>query len=450
MNEPVLQSAAAAPAALERALGTRQLAANIVNTIIGSGIFVLPAAVALALGPSAILAYAACAVVVGLIALCFAECGSRVSVSGGPYGYIESAFGPYAGGLAGSFAYFSQAGGSAAVANALLETLGNFWPSLRDPASRVLFFMLMYSGLAALNIRGVRSGARLVEIVTLAKLTPLVLLIVVGAFFVKPQNLGGIATLPTWSEFGAATLLLVFAFTGAEGALTPSGEVRNPSRTVPRAILLALLLVTLIYGSVQIVSQGVLGADLANDPVAPLAATAERFAGAWGRTLLLAGAAVSMFGYITSDALGTPRILFALGRARLLPTALGRVHRRFHTPWVAIIVHALVPCSLAIGGSFGPLALLSVVATLFIYIGCAAATLVLRRRGLRNDGAPFVIPGGPLVPIATAAVAIWLLSNATVKEFAAVGVVSALVTVLYLARRSSRPDSARSPSAPQA
>jgi amino acid transporter len=446
LTKPVLQSAAAAPPALERALGTRQLAANIVNTIIGSGIFVLPAAVALALGPSAILAYAACAVVVGLIALCFAECGSRVSVSGGPYGYIESAFGPYAGGLAGSFAYFSQAGGSAAVANALLETLGNFWPSLRDPASRVLFFMLMYSGLAALNIRGVRSGARLVEIVTLAKLTPLVLLIVVGAFFVKPQNLGGIATLPTWSDFGAATLLLVFAFTGAEGALTPSGEVRNPSRTVPRAILLALLLVTLIYGSVQIVSQGVLGADLASDPVAPLAATAERFAGAWGRTLLLAGAAVSMFGYITSDALGTPRILCA----RLLPAALGRVQRRFHTPWVAIIVHAVVPCTLAIGGSFGALALLSVVATLFIYIGCAAATLVLRRRGVRSDGAPFVIPGGPLVPIATATVAIWLLSNATVKEFAAVGVVSALVTALYLARRSLRPDSARSPSAPQA
>jgi amino acid transporter len=414
-------------------LGVRQLGANIVNYVIGSGIFVLPATVAAQLGPAALTAYVAAAVAVGLVALCFAECGSRVSASGGTYAYVETAFGPLAGALAGAFAYLSYLVAGGAVVNIFIGSLAALWPTAGTPAVRAVLIVGICALLGALNVRGVRSGARLVEFTTVGKLAPLVLLSIAGLFHLEPANFAGFHW-PDAATLSAATLALTFAFTGAEGALTPSGEVRDPARTVPRALLFGLLVVTAMYGTLQVVAQGVLGAALAGETTAPLAATARHVAGAPGGVLILVAAAISTFGYLASNVLSSPRALYGLAVDGTLPRAFAAVHREHHTPHVAIVVHVVATAALALVGSFGPLALISVVATLMVYVGCAAAALELRRRDVRTAGPPFVSPGGPLVPVLSLAVTAWLLSSATTAEWLAVGVVGTLVVVGWVWR----------------
>lgn len=433
---PVTGTPASAAEGLQRVIGTRALAANVVNMIVGSGIFVLPATVAGILGPAAIVAYVACAVIVGLIALCFAECGSRVSASGGGYAYIEAAFGPYAGVLAGAMAYLSNVVASAAVAMVLVGAVAGFWPLLGEPLPRSVAIVLLYVGLTALNLRGVAAGARFVEVTTLAKLVPLVLLAIAGVWFAEPANFAGFRW-PSAAELGSATLVLVFAFLGVEAALQPSGEVRDPARTVPRAVGLGLLVVAALYGALQFAAQGVLGTTLPNEQ-APLAALAREIAGQSGGTLVLVATAISTFGYVTSDMLGSPRVAYALARDGALPRALATVDPRTLAPRTAIVFHAVLCCGFALTATFEPLAVLTVVATLLLYAGVALAALQLRRRGTRLDAPPFAIPGGPAVPLLALAVTAWLLSQATWQEFAACGAAMAIVTAFYVLRVRTR------------
>ncbi len=372
-----------AESGLVRAIGVRGLTANTVNNIVGSGIFVLPAIVAATLGAAAIIAYVICAFAAALIALVFAEAGSRVSAPGGTYAYIETAFGPFVGFLTGVLFWFgSQVISSAAIAMVFVGSLGALMPSLVSPLPRAAVLLLLYAVLAALNIRGVRTGVRVVEVITVAKLLPLVALAIVGVFFIHPVNLVWTG-IPSLAQIGTASLLLIFAFQGTEGALTSSGEVRDPSRTVPRAILLALLAVSVLYIAIQLVAQGVLGAALASDQTAPLVAVAQRTFGSTGAALLAVAAAVSAFGFVSGDMLATPRVLFAFGRDGFLPSAFGTVHKKYHSPTLAIIAHAAACCAFAITGTFRSLVILSTVAVLLIYLGCCFAVLVLRRRDVR-------------------------------------------------------------------
>jgi basic amino acid/polyamine antiporter, APA family len=423
---------------LVRVLGVRALAANVVNNLVGSGIFVLPAAVAAILGPSAAVAYVACAVAVGLVALCFAEVGSRVPTSGGVYAYVEAAFGPYVGFLAGMLLFVAQIYASAAVATVLVGTLGVLVPALSRTAARSALLVVLYAVVAAVNIRGTRAGARLMESLTAAKIAPLVLLAITGLFALRSEYLAGMHV-PPLRDLGRASLLLFFAFLGVEGALSSSGEVRDPTRTVPRAVLLGLGGVAVLYAGLQIVSQGVLGPELSAHPDAPLAATAQRLFGSAGRTFILAAAAFSAFGYVSGDMLATPRILFAAGQDGLLPARLGAVHARFRTPHVAIAVHAALACAVALSGTFRALAVVSVVAGLLVYLGCCLAVLELRRRDVHAGGPPFRVAGGPLVPLLACVVVLWLLSSATRTEFLAVAGVLAVASLLYLLRRRRPP-----------
>jgi amino acid transporter len=420
-------------AALLRTLGVRQMATNAINGIVGSGIWVLPAAVAAILGPAAIIAYLVCAVAVGLVAMCFAESGSRVSLTGGTYAYVETAFGPYVGVLAGATLFVSQVVATAAVATIFVGSLGALVPALAGPAGRGALLILLYAGLASVNIRGVRAGARLINVVTVAKIAPLVILIVVGAFLIKPTNLAW-SHIPSIGEIGAASLALFFAFTGLEGILTPSGEVRHPARTIPRAILLGVTITTALYIGVQLVSQGILGPALAINTTAPVAAVAQSAMGAGGRLLVLIAASVSTFGYMTGDMLATPRVLFAFSRDRLLPPQVGAVNR-FHAPYVAIAIYSVVCCSLALTGTFRALEILASVSSLVIYLSCTLATMELRRRNVQTDGPPFRIPGGPTVPILASVVVLWLLSNAGHAELWAIAWVLVAASILYWLRK---------------
>lgn len=422
-------------ATLVRALGVREVAANVINNVLGAGIFALPGVVAAILGVFAPVAYLVCAVAIGLIALCLAEDGSRVQTSGGPYAYVEAAFGPFVGFLAGVLYWFGElATASAALAIVFVESLGALVPAISGPVWRGVLLVVLYFLLAVVNVRGVRAGARLIEIVTAGKLIPLVLLIVGGAFLIEPRNLAWTAV-PKFADIGRASLVLIFAFIGIEGALTASGEIRTPARTVPRAIFIGLGAVTVVYLGLQVISQGVLGPTLATETTAPLAAVAQRLAGHLGAVLILATTALSVFGFVSSDLLGSPRLLYAFAAVGTAPAPLGRIHSRFRTPHVAIVAHASICCALALSGSFQVLAVLTTVATLLVYLGCCLAVLELRRRDVRTEVAPFRIAGGPVVPLLACVVVLWMLKSAGPREYLATGGILVAASALYLARR---------------
>ena len=427
MPEP---STHAAERQLVRALGVRALAATTFNVIVGGGIFGLPSEVAQGLGAAAPLAYIVCAVAMGLIVLCFAEAGSRVSLSGGPYAYVEVALGGFVGFLSGALLWLVISFATAAVASVFVASLAAFFPSLGEQPGRTVVLAALFSVLAVINVRGVRQGTRLIEVVTIAKLVPLLALVIVGAFFVDPAQLAWERT-PGIAEIGRTSIVLFFAYAGIESALVPGGEVKDPARTVPRALFIALIGVTLLYIAIQLVAQGILGPALATES-APLTAAARRIAVPFG-VLIGVGAVISTFGHQSGMMLATPRVLFAFGRDGVLPSAFARVHPRFHTPHVAIITQALVCAALAITSSFGRLAVLATVSTLGLYLMCCIAAWILRRRDVRVEGAvPFTVPGGGLVPVLAVAVIVWLLSSATMREFLIVGMVLAAAAVLYV------------------
>jgi basic amino acid/polyamine antiporter, APA family len=382
---------------LVRAIGVPGLTANIVNSTIGAGIFVLPALVAKGLGPAAPLAFIACALAMILFVTCFAVAGSRVSLTGGLYAYVEVAFGRYVGFLAGILYCLTAVCAVAGVVNVFVNSVAGLLPLLGNPIVRVVVIALVYGVLVFINVRGVREGAGAVTVVTVAKLLPILLFLCVGIFFIHPANIGW----PGWpgsKALGDSVVLLMFAFVGIEVALIPSGEVKNPARTVPRSCYLALVVTTVIYVMIQLVAQGTLGPDLANNSTAPLAEAAARFLGNIGRTILLAGATISAFGFVTSDILSSPRMIFAFGRDGALPAWFAHVHPSYRSPDVAIITYAFIAFALSITGTFESLAVLSNVAVLLMYLLCCAACWFLVHRDIRSEGQPFNFPGVKIVP----------------------------------------------------
>lgn len=401
---------------LVRAIGTRALGIAIVNGVVGGGIFVLPGLVAVQLGSAAIIAYAVCSGAVALVFLCFAEVGSRVTRSGGCYAYIEEAFGPFAGFVAAILFWFGWCVLSdAAITVAMVETMAIAFPPLAEPTARALFIIALLAFLAAVNILGVKSGVRLLVFNTVAKLLPLVLLLVAGLFAIRYENLA-ITAWPSLQNVGAGALILVFAFAGAESPLSASGEIKDPPRTVPLGLLAGLTSILALYVGLQAVAQGVLGAELANNTEAPLVAAATEVFGSWGARMLLVGGVISIFGTLSGDTLSTPRVIFASARDRNLPAILARVHPRYRTPYVAVIFFAVVVAAFALSGTFKPLAVVASGSVLVIYGGVSLAVLRLRRR----DGAPrpgqFRLPFGALIPLASCLVIGWLLWQLTGAE----------------------------------
>jgi amino acid transporter len=300
---------------------------------------------------------------------------------------------------------------------------------------RALLLASLFAALAFVNIRGIKPGIRLVETITIAKLSPLFLLIAVGVWHLNPQNLS--MALPAVSEVGRASIVLIFAFVGVEVALTPSGEILNPAGTVPRSILFALGISTIIYLAIQTVAQGILGAELPSYTNAPLAEAARRILGNGGRLALLAGATVGTFGYVAGDMLGTPRALYAVARDGALPSALAKVHPRYHTPALAIAIYAMLVAGLAISSTFERLVIMANVSAMFLYLLCVAASYELQRRDVRMGGTPFNLPGGGLIQLLAGAGIVWLVAQATPGEFAVEAVVIAVGTLYYLVRRKS-------------
>jgi amino acid transporter len=366
-------------AGLVRGIGTWALAAGIVNGVVGAGIFSLPAAMAQAAGDLAPLAYVICAVAMAAVVTCFAEAGSRVPTSGGAYGYVEAAFGELPGFVAGMLIWASSVlacgGIAAAVADALVPA------GLWNGFARAAIIVGVIGFIAVVNLQGVRGASRLVAGATAIKLLPLAFFVVAGAF--ASPGTAAAAPAAIHMDFGRGVILALFAFCGMETVLGASGEVSDPARTLPRALGGAMLFVLLLYVSIQLVAQHLLGPALGD--ATGLSEAAERI-GPGAGLLLLVGATLSRAAWIGSDILGAPRLLFAFARDGRLPAMLARLGPGARVPANAIVIHSALAAAFALAGNFTQLAVLSTLDTAGLYIlGCAAA-FVIHRRKLQTAG----------------------------------------------------------------
>jgi len=416
---------------LVRGIRKWDLVAVTINGIIGAGIFGLPAKVYSLLGTYSLVAFVACAFVVVLIILCFAEVGSRFDETGGPYTYAREAFGSTIGFEVGWLSWLARLSAFAANCNLMVSYLGFFWPAATTPIPRAIIISLVVISLAAINFFGVRQAAIASDFFTIGKLIPLFIFIGAGLFFLKP-NAYSFGPLPSTGAFSQSVLLLIYAFTGFEMAAIPAGEIRDPRRNLPRALLIATGVVAATYILVQIVCVGTLP-QLANS-TKPLADAAQNFMGTAGAAIISAGAIISIAGNLNILVLSGSRLPFAFAEQKQLPSLVARVHHRFFTPYVAIAITATVMLVLTLQSSFVAALTISAIARLVTYAATCAALPVLRRRK-STAPAVFKVRAGPVVAVAALILSVWLLANSTLKEAIQAGIAAAVGLLIYFAYR---------------
>ncbi len=424
---------------LKRVVSRWELVALSLNDVIGSGVYLLPAAAAAILGPASIWAVLLAGVTVLLLVLCFAEASSHFDRPGGGYLYTREAFGDFIGFEVGWMTILARLTSVAALSNGFAQALSFLWPAAASGAPRTAIITILIATLVIINVVGVKYGARVAVVASIAKILPLVFLIGVGLFAIDESRLSPMAV-PSSRQLGEAALLLLFAYAGFENTPATAGEYRHPQRDVPFALMTMIAVVTLLYTSIQLVALGTVP-DLASYVGgAPLAVAASTLVAAWAGTVMTLGAVVSIGGNLGSTLLAGPRYLYALGVDGFGPRALASVHPRFRTPAVAIVAVGAISLALALSGSFVQLALLSAIARLATYMGTVAAVPVLRRRMPRTVHT-IVLPGGPAIPIGAFLLCVLLLVSTTPRNLmaGALGLLGGALIYRIGRRRAGRP-----------
>jgi len=402
--------------ALPRVLSRWEVLALALNGVIGSGVYLLPAAAAAHLGSASVWAVPLAGLTVALVQLCFVEAGSRFDQTGGAYVYTRAAFGEATGFAVGWMSFLARITAVATLSAGFAQALGYLVPAAREGSGRALWVALPLVALVAINVRGVKLGAGTIAVLLAAKLIPLSAVVVAGLLALQPGRFQGVLSFPA-AGLAKAGLLLLFAYGGFENTAAPAGEYRDARRDVPFALLFQVLAVTILYAAVQIVAVGTVP-DLASSKT-PLADAAGRLIGPRGGELLTAGAAISIVGTIASSILAGPRYLYAISAGGGLPPGLARLHPRWRTPWIGISLLGAMALPLALSGSFVQLAALSAGTRLITYAGTAAAVPFLRRK-VPATGRVVVLPGGPAIPIAAVAVCLLLLTGISVRDLLAI------------------------------
>jgi len=416
---------------LKRVIGVPGLAATVVNSTIGAGIYVLPAIVSISMGASGILGYLFCAAMLVTIMLCYMEIGSKVSTSGGSYIYVETAFGPFAGFIVNWLFFFGWGVlGSAALMNVLADSLAVLIPVFSSPLMHALTYFILLGTMAWVNVRGAKESVRLLEFITIIKLLPLFGIVIFGFSHVKMANLHW-EHWPPMKTLGGTSLVLFFAFAGFETTLGASGEIKDPKRTLPPGIMLGGAMVFIIYILIQIIAQGVLGAQISGVKNAPLAAVARNIVGPIGATILLIAAIISVLGNISGDVLATPRLLFAGANNGLFPKLLAKVHSRFATPYIAVITYTSFIFLFAVLGGFKQLAVLASGSLLLIYLAVILAMIKLRTKKEQATEKAFKVPGGLVIPFIAIVAIVWLLSNLSGNEKLGTVIFVAAICLIY-------------------
>jgi len=421
--------------ALRRALGRWDLTAIGINQVIGAAIFLMPAQVAAQIGAWSPIAFVLMGLASLTVAMCFAEVGSRFDGTGGPYLYARAAFGEFVGFEVGWMQWFVRSASQATVMAGTAVALGYYWPAITTGWPRVVLLTALTGALAWINVRGVKQGAWVVNALTIGKLVPLAVFIAVGAFFVQPARL---TTMPdvTAGQMATAALLLIYVYGGYEVVPVPAGEVINPRRDVPFAMIATILSVMTVTALAQIVAQGLLPNLAEHDT--PIADAAAVCLGAAGALMVGIGSVVSMTGNNAGQVLTGARMLFALAEHRQLPRWFGVVHPTYRTPSNSILFTSAVALLLAVTGSFASIAVVSALARLVTYTSVSAATLRLRAPSFAGRVNPptFVAPLGPVIPAIAILVALGVAFGASRAQF--LGGLAALVAgaLLFAAQRA--------------
>jgi APA family basic amino acid/polyamine antiporter len=404
-----------------------------VNFTIGAGIFGLPSAAAGLLGSQSPFAYLIAAAGIGVIAACFAEVASRFGQAGGPYLYARVSFGRFLGLQTGWLLWLTRVSSAAAVANVFVDYMPSFWPHAKQPINRFVILTVLIGGLALVNIRGVVMGTRVSNFFTIAKLLPLLIFVAGGFVFIHFQG----SPVPLMNESHPmnawlnAVLLIIYAFTGFEAALIPAGELKNPSRDIPRAILASLPLIAVVYFLVQTVVIRMLPNSAQTNH--PLSAAAYVFGGAGMATIVAVGTLFSSFGSLAANMISNPRLTFALAEQGDFPRWFGVIHRRYQTPYVSVVAFAVLLWTLALLGTFRWNATLSALSRLFTY-GITCATLP-RLRKMLPEGKGFHLPGGIVFAILGLLFALMLVSRMGRVELIALALTATLSFLNWLAVR---------------
>ena len=403
----------------------------VMNGLIGSGIFVLPAKAFGLIGSYSLLAFLLCALIAFLIILCFAEVSSRFSETGGAYLYAREAFGSAVGFEVGWIWWVARVGAFATNCNLLIVYLALFWPAAGAGWRRAAVIIFITTTLTFINYIGVRSATITSNIFILAKLLPMILFIAVGLFFLTPSNFT-LGAYPSLGSFSTTVLLLVYAFTGFENGGVAAGEVVNPRRTIALAFLIAIAVVAAIYILIQAVCIGTLPGLGTTER--PLADAATQFLGPWGASLIALGVITSVIGNLNVNLLTTPRILFAMSGRDELPPQLAAVHTKFRTPHVATVVTGGCMLLLTLSSSLIYALTVSTIARLIVYIATCVALPTLRRKA---DAPPALmkIPAGVIISIITVVVSVWLLVNSTAREARDSTIAAVAGLLIYLSYR---------------
>lgn len=439
-NQPEEERSTRAP--LVRSIGRWSLAALVLNGIIGSGIFALPGPVGRQLGAASCLAWLAAAIVIGVIMACFAEVASRFGGSGGSYLYARVAFGRFAGLQMGWMTLLVRVTASATNVNVFTTYFAEFWEPAAEPAGKALVATVLVGLLAAINYRGVRGGTRVSNVFAVSKLVPLLVFVGLGLWWIfarksVPFASGTDATPAGWV---VVLLSLSFAYGGFEAALMPLAEARNPRRDAPFALFVGLGVVVIVYTLVQLAVLAALP-DPGVSP-RPLAAAAEVFVGAGGAGFMAVAALISVYGYLASGMVNVPRLTYAMAEQGDLPGWFGRVHAKFQTPHLSILVYAVMTWVLAVQGNLFQNLSLSAVSRLLTYgVVCAALIHFRRREAAQRTGedgpALWQLPWGNAFAVLGMIFALVLATKMTAREAWLLGATIAVAGVHWLWVRGS-------------
>lgn len=419
-----------------RGIGRWDLAAIAVNTVIGAGIFGLPSKVYAMIGSYSFFAFVACAVIVGLIVLCFAEVASRFETTGGMYLYSREAFGPAVGFEMGWLYWIVRMTTFAANCNLLLAYLTLFVPDANKDPLRIPLILLISLTLLTVNIIGVRESATLTNFFTVGKLTALFVFAIVGMFFIEPANFT-FGEVPEVPKFSSAILLLIYAYVGFEATVIPAGESKDPKRDMPFALIVALVLCAVLFIFVQAAAIGTLP-ELAQSEK-PLADAAGKFLGTFGAAFIAIGAIVSILGNLNGGLLAGSRIPFAMAENREVPEVIGATHKKFRTPWVALLITGVVTIAMTIQSNFVTALTIATITRLLVYAATCASLPVFRRK----TGAPeaaFKAPFGTAVAVAALALIASLLAQVDYRKegLAMLGAVGLGLVVYFIFKISGK------------
>jgi APA family basic amino acid/polyamine antiporter len=416
---------------LRRVVSRWEIVAISINDVIGSGIYLVPAEAAALLGGASVWAVLAAGLAVLMLVLCFAEAGSLFDEPGSAYVYTKAAFGEFIGFEVGWMTWVARVVSVASLSAGFAQAVGFLLPAAHLGMVRVAVIIGMLALLTTINVLGVKQGARAAVVLTIAKVVPLMCFLAVGLFAAKTSMAKAGETL-SLDGMRQAALLLLFGYAGFENTAAAAGEFENPRRDVPFALLVQIGTVTAIYTAVQWVAVGVVP-NLATSK-APLADGMLLMVGPWGGTLLAVGGLLSVLGTTSNTILAGPRFLYAIAQSGALPAVLTRIHPRFRTPWLSIVIMVAIALPLALTGTFAQLAILSMAARLVTYVGTAASVLVLRKT-MAATARTIRLPGGPLIPACAVLVCLLFISAMTWKHLVGGAAALAVGAVLWMLRR---------------